>query len=131
MSEKEKLPWGLKQTAPGTMKAMSKDALTSFDQGTLSKKHLSKKELEELKKKQEDQAAAELLKDFEASFNEKKAMAKMFIKGTVINPSTKGNLEALSIIFTDAKTATLNFCFIFQKRNRPQTKAICMRLRSS
>lgn len=91
MSEKEKLPWGLKQTAPGSMKALSKDKLEAFDQGTLyNKKHLSKKELEELKKKSEDQAAAELLKDFEASFDEKKAMAKMFVKGSTINPSTKG-----------------------------------------
>lgn len=52
MTEKEKLPWGLKQVTPGSMKNMSKDKLEAFDQGNVfNKKNLSKKELEEMKKK--------------------------------------------------------------------------------
>lgn len=121
MSEKDKLPWGLKQVTPGSIKGLSKDKLEAFDQGSVfAKKHLSKKELEELKKKvsdankivsernhirkikqlrnlifelsqQDDEAAAVVLKDFEATFVHDKKMPKMFIKGAVINPSNKGN----------------------------------------
>lgn len=52
MSDKEKLPWGLKQVTPGSIKSLSKDKLDAFDHGNVfAKKHLSKKEIEELKKK--------------------------------------------------------------------------------
>jgi hypothetical protein len=41
--------------------------------------------------KQEEQAAAEVLEDFVSSFdNSGKSVAKMFVKGTVINPTSKG-----------------------------------------
>lgn len=93
MTDKDKLPWGLKQVAPGSIKSLSKDKLEAFDQGTLNpfaKKHLSKKEQEELRKRQEDQAAAEVLQDFVASFDSaNKVVPKMFVKGSVINPLSK------------------------------------------
>ncbi len=61
-------------------------------QGTtnLQKKQLSKKELEELRKKQEAEAAAEVLQDYLASFEQPGKSIKTFIKGSTINPSSKG-----------------------------------------
>lgn len=57
----------------------------------LKKKHLSKREQEELRKKQEDEAAQQILGDFVASFENanNKSMPKMFVKGATINPTTK------------------------------------------
>lgn len=53
---------------------------------------MSKREQEELRKKQEDEAAAQILDDFVASFENPTStnMPKMFVKGTTINPDTKG-----------------------------------------
>ncbi len=39
---------------------------------------------------QEEQAAADLIKEFEASFSEANKNVKSFVKGSVINPGTKG-----------------------------------------
>lgn len=92
---------------------MSKDKLEAFDHGTLNppKKHLSKKELEEMKKKvekylnrlkfclskkkiilkQDNLATAEVLEDFVASFDSNgKPIVKMFVKGATINPANNG-----------------------------------------
>jgi hypothetical protein len=50
--------------------------------------------------KQEEEAAAEILKDFVASFDDsKKNMPKMFVKGAVSNTLTKGNLTTKPIMF--------------------------------
>lgn len=52
MADKDKLPWGLKQVTPGSIKGLSKDKIDVFEQGNpFAKKHLSKKEIEEIKKK--------------------------------------------------------------------------------
>lgn len=42
-------------------------------------------------KQQEDEAAKEVLHDFVASFeNTGKGIAKMFVKGAIVNPLSKG-----------------------------------------
>jgi hypothetical protein len=74
-------------------KPISKDKIDAFEYGTMNpqKKHMSKKEQEELRKRQEEEAEAEVLRDYLASFQETGKAVKTFIKGSTINPATKGS----------------------------------------
>ena len=56
----------------------------------MSKKQLSKKELEKQKKQQEEQAAAEVYQEFVETFEKPSSIAKMFVLGSVINSGHEG-----------------------------------------
>jgi U2-associated protein SR140 len=92
-NKQQSLPWGLTQIAPGSIKSLSKSKLEAFDHGTcyVSPKPLSKREQEELKKKQEEIETASVLQDFCASFDDKKGdkTTKMFVKGKMSNVLSK------------------------------------------
>lgn len=58
---------------------------------TGSKKPLtSKKDLEKIKKAEDDAAAAEAYEEFIKTFEQPTSKSKMFIKGSVINPGSGG-----------------------------------------
>jgi RNA recognition motif-containing protein len=104
--EPKQLPWGLKETAPGSIKSLSKDQVKSFDQSNASaKKNLSKKEQEDLRRKQDEQAAAQVLEDYELSFADKaksSSRAKMFIKASVLNPLSKDETPEKGVMYKPA-----------------------------
>ncbi|XP_071085782.1 U2 snRNP-associated SURP motif-containing protein-like [Haliotis cracherodii] len=86
-----KLPWGLKgsRLAPGSAKTISESKLKAFEVGTmnLGKQSLSKKEIDEMRKKQDAEATAQVYEEFVASFDEahKHAGTKMWVKGETVN----------------------------------------------
>ena len=72
------------------------DRLKAFNTGTMnvSKKVLSKRELEEQKKKEEEKETAKVFEDFVASFDEKTEVPKAsFIRGSIINADSSGVKE--------------------------------------
>lgn len=89
----EKLPWGLKTEGltPGSAKAISESKLKAFNIGTMNigKKGLSKKEQEELKRKQDEEATAQVYQEFVASFEDTSKHNKTWVKGGTVNPEKK------------------------------------------
>ncbi|XP_014681632.1 PREDICTED: U2 snRNP-associated SURP motif-containing protein-like [Priapulus caudatus] len=55
----------------------------------MSAKKLSKKELDDLRKKEDEVATAEVFKDFVASFDDNPTIGKTFVRGNIIDPDTK------------------------------------------
>merc|ERR1712079_847338 len=89
--KKRKLPWGLNNDTltPGSAKAISMNKLKAFNIGTMNiKKTLSKKEQEDLKKKQDEAAAAQVYEEFVATFEDtgKSTLNRSWVKGGVVNP---------------------------------------------
>ncbi|XP_048744647.2 U2 snRNP-associated SURP motif-containing protein-like isoform X2 [Ostrea edulis] len=84
------LPWGLinDKISPGSAKTISESKLKAFEVGTMNigKKSLSKREQEELRKKQDEKATAEVYKEFVASFDDAGKLTKTWIKGGTFNP---------------------------------------------
>ncbi len=78
--------------------------MEAFESGTaISHKHLSKRELEEIKKKNEDKAANDVLQTYIDSFNNsQKTKAKVFVK-SLDSDQSKG-----SIFFSNGFCSTLN-----------------------
>lgn len=85
-----KLPWGLKNDTlcPGSMRTITKQKIKAFQLGTMEvvTKKLSRRELEDHKRKEEELAAQEVYKDFVASFEESQQSGKLFVKGMEIVP---------------------------------------------
>ncbi|XP_062608000.1 U2 snRNP-associated SURP motif-containing protein-like, partial [Saccostrea cucullata] len=67
---------------------ISESKLKAFEVGTMNvgKKSLSKREQEELRKKQDEKATAEVYKEFVASFDDVGKLNKTWIKGGTFNP---------------------------------------------
>ncbi|OWF40445.1 U2 snRNP-associated SURP motif-containing protein [Mizuhopecten yessoensis] len=89
------LPWGLRtdKLTPGSTKAISESKLKAFEVGTMNigKKSLSKREQEEIKKKQDAHAAAQVYEEFVASFQDSGKQSKAWVKGGVVNPVEKSS----------------------------------------
>merc|ERR1712141_808138 len=90
-AEKAKLPWGLEKDtiAQGSAKAISMNKLKAFNIGTMNvKKNLSKKEQEDLKKKQDEAEAAKVYQDFVDTFENtnKGSLNRSWVKGGLVNP---------------------------------------------
>uniref|UniRef100_A0A0L8H321 Uncharacterized protein n=1 Tax=Octopus bimaculoides TaxID=37653 RepID=A0A0L8H321_OCTBM len=89
----ERLPWGLKTEGltPGSVKAISESKLKAFNIGTMNigKKGLSKKEQEELKRKQDEEATAQVYQEFVASFEDSTKHNKTWIKGGTVHQEKK------------------------------------------
>ncbi|KAI0979580.1 hypothetical protein GJ496_004727 [Pomphorhynchus laevis] len=88
-----KLPWGLKNDtlAPGSMKTITETKIKAFQLGAMNvaKKTMSKRDIEENKRKQEELEAQEVYKDFVASFEDSNKIGKMFVKGSTIQAGVK------------------------------------------
>ncbi|XP_075262161.1 U2 snRNP-associated SURP motif-containing protein-like [Convolutriloba macropyga] len=72
------------------------DRMKAFNTGTMnvSKKALSKRELEEQRKKEEEKETAKVFEDFVASFDEKTETPKAsFVRGSIINADSSGVRE--------------------------------------
>ncbi|XP_033760049.1 U2 snRNP-associated SURP motif-containing protein-like isoform X2 [Pecten maximus] len=92
------LPWGLRtdKLTPGSTKAISESKLKAFEVGTMNigKKSLSKREQEEIKKKKDAHAAAQVYEEFVASFQDSGKQSKAWVKGGVVNPAEKSSPSA-------------------------------------
>lgn len=58
----------------------------------ITKNVLSKRDKEDMRKKEEEQKTAEVYKDFLASFEGSKSTVKTFIRGDIINPDVSSKL---------------------------------------
>merc|ERR1712156_639103 len=97
--KKAKLPWGLDQDSltPGSAKAISMNKLKAFNIGTMNiKKTMTKKEQEDLKKKQDEAAAAQVYEEFVATFENtnKSSLTRSWVKGGVVNPDKEKKMGA-------------------------------------
>ena len=99
-SLEKNLPWGLKndKITPGSVKAIPESKLKAFEIGTMNigKKTLSKREQEELKKKEDEKAAAQVFEEFVASFQETGKHQKSWVKGGTVIP---GAGSKFSLVF--------------------------------
>jgi len=92
MAEKKAvLPWGLEKgkLTPGSSKAISMNKLKAFNIGTMNvKKVLSKKEQEDLRKKEDEAAAAKVYEEFVQTFEDtgKGTLNRSWVKGGTVNP---------------------------------------------
>ncbi|CAK8681102.1 unnamed protein product [Clavelina lepadiformis] len=77
------------------MKSISESKLKAFSIGrmNLTKNVLTKRDKEDLKKKQEQEKTAEVYKDFVATFEGGKSNVKTFVRGDVINPDVKSDTK--------------------------------------
>ncbi|XP_058810364.1 U2 snRNP-associated SURP motif-containing protein isoform X1 [Phymastichus coffea] len=71
----------------GLMKQLTEQKLKAFSIGTMGKRQISKKELEEQRKKEQEQAAAQAFEEFVATFQEtpNKNANKVWVKAGVYN----------------------------------------------
>lgn len=74
-----------------------------------SKKILSKKELEKAKQAEEEAATAEVFDEFVKAFEAPSSKAKVFVKGSTINPGTGESIESSSsqILYETSKMKIL------------------------
>ncbi|XP_005103625.1 U2 snRNP-associated SURP motif-containing protein isoform X3 [Aplysia californica] len=74
-------------------KGLSESKLRAFDIGNMSlgTKSLSKRELEEMKRKKDQEATAAVYEEFVASFEDSNKLSKAWVKGGVVNPDKKKN----------------------------------------
>ncbi|XP_071165088.1 U2 snRNP-associated SURP motif-containing protein-like isoform X3 [Mytilus edulis] len=125
MAEKN-LPWGLKndKITPGSVKAIPESKLKAFEIGTMNigKKALSKREQEELKKKEDMKAAAQVYDDFVASFQDTGKQQKTWVKGGTVNPGagkheTNAKAEKKKLYKPTSKLAELAATFQSVKKD--------------
>lgn len=121
------LPWGLinDKISPGSAKTISESKLKAFEVGTMNigKKSLSKREQEELRKKQDEKATAEVYKEFVASFDDAGKLNKTWVKGGTFNPekSTKDKVGGKTKIYKPtSKLAELASTFQSVKEAKKQ-----------
>ncbi|KAL7668946.1 hypothetical protein ACOME3_009627 [Neoechinorhynchus agilis] len=94
----EKLPWGLDSSslAPGSLRTITDAKIRAFEHGDMNKTTktmMTKKEQEELKRKQEQEATAEVYRDFVASFQDSGSV-KSFVKGdTIAQLNPEGSMQ--------------------------------------
>ncbi|KAK0066648.1 U2 snRNP-associated SURP motif-containing protein [Biomphalaria pfeifferi] len=72
-------------------KGLSESKLRAFDIGNMSlgTKSLSKRELEEMKRRKDEEATAAVYQEFVASFEDAGKLNKSWVKGGVVNPDKK------------------------------------------
>ncbi|XP_041354485.1 U2 snRNP-associated SURP motif-containing protein-like isoform X2 [Gigantopelta aegis] len=122
----DKLPWGMKgdRLTPGSTKAISESKLKMFEIGNMNlKKTLTKKEQEELRKKRDEEATAQVYREFVASFEDshKHAGGKTWVKGGTVN-ADKGDAkqEKGKLYRPTSKLAELASTFQSNKEPRSQ-----------
>ncbi|KAH6602295.1 hypothetical protein BASA61_001248 [Batrachochytrium salamandrivorans] len=92
----KKLPWGVKQAQPGSIKPLSKEKLETFSVGIQKKSAFQKqKEAEEAKRKREEEDAARIYEEFAASFDQPTATEKKWIRSSSAHISDTEGGEAL------------------------------------
>ena len=64
----------------------------------VTKNVLSKRDKEDIRKKEEEQKTAEVYKDFVASFEGSRSNVKTFIRGDVINPDLSSIFCPISLL---------------------------------
>lgn len=71
---------------------LTEQKLKAFSIGTMGKRQISKKELEEQRKKEQEQAAAQAFEEFVATFQEapNKNANKVWVKAGVYNAGKRG-----------------------------------------
>ncbi|KAI8770541.1 U2 snRNP-associated SURP motif-containing protein [Biomphalaria glabrata] len=74
-------------------KGLSESKLRAFDIGNMSlgTKSLSKRELEEMKRRKDEEATAAVYQEFVASFEDAGKLNKSWVKGGVVNPDKKSD----------------------------------------
>ncbi|KAH9509427.1 U2 snRNP-associated SURP domain-containing protein [Bulinus truncatus] len=80
-----------KEKLLGKSKGLSESKLRAFDIGNMSLgiKSLSKRELEEMKRRKDEEATAAVYQEFVASFEDAGKLNKSWVKGGVVNPDKK------------------------------------------
>ena len=76
------------------MQSIAESKLKAFSIGrmNITKNVLSKRDKEDMRKKEEEQKTAEVYKDFLASFEGSKSNVKTFVRGDVINPDASSRI---------------------------------------
>ncbi|CAL1542099.1 unnamed protein product [Lymnaea stagnalis] len=77
----------------GKAKGLSESKLRAFDIGNMSlgTKSLSKREIEEMKRRKDEEATAAVYQEFVASFEDAGKLNKSWVKGGVVNPDKKSD----------------------------------------
>ncbi|GFO06155.1 U2 snrnp-associated surp domain-containing [Plakobranchus ocellatus] len=109
-----------------TKKSLLESKLRAFDIGNMSlgTKTLSKREQEEMKRKKDEQATAEVYEEFVASFEETNKLSKTWIKGGVVNSDKKTDSKGSRLYKPTSKLAQLASTFSSAKdlKKEPERK---------